>query len=775
MITDRQIQLIVGCLLHDIGKVVYKDGNGSHHSQNGYDYLQTDVGIVDDDILDCVRYHHEKYLQNASIAKDAIAYVAYFADQIAAFTDRREASDGETAFDKTTPLDSIFNILNVKQDEKRERRHYALQVLDSQKGVNYPTNEQKPIDPGIYESIVQNLTDHLRGMTLDKEYINSLLSIMETNLTYIPSSTMDQGLTDISLYDHAKITAAIASCVEQWLEQEGVQDYREALLQNAQESYKQNMFLLYSMDISGIQSFIYTIGEKGALKGLRARSFYLEIMMEHIVDELLEQLSLSRTNLIYSGGGHCYLLLPNTQKACQIVADYEKQLNQWMLQHFDTSLYVASGYAKASANTLRNIPEGSYSELYLTISKTISQKKSNRYSAEEIIQLNHRKHQDERECAVCRRIAKLQDNKCAVCNALEKMARDVMTHNFFTILDREEEGALPLPGEKYLVAENQSGIAKRMQQEGYIRCYTKNEIYPGTHSTTKLWVGDYRAKDTFEELAEQSTGIKRLAVLRADVDNLGNTFVSGFQGKDGDDRYVTLSRTAVLSRQLSLFFKGYINEILADGTETPFASGARNVVIVYSGGDDIFLVGAWNEVVASFIDLKNALHKFTQGALTISGGIGLYHDKFPINVMAKEVELLEDASKGVDGKDAITVFSTEHSYPWKEFQEQVAGEKFSVISEYFDQTDLHGMAFLYHMVELLRDRENRINIARYVYLLSRMEPGEEADAKQKNSYQKFSKNMYEWSQTDKDRRELITAIYLYVYLRRSEEEEGQSV
>lgn len=43
------------------------------------------------------------------------------------------------------------------------------------------------------------------------------------------------------------------------------------------------------MDISGIQNFIYSIGDKGALKGLRARSFYLEIMMEHIIDELLEK------------------------------------------------------------------------------------------------------------------------------------------------------------------------------------------------------------------------------------------------------------------------------------------------------------------------------------------------------------------------------------------------------------------------------------------------------------------------------------------------------
>ena len=35
---------------------------------------------------------------------------------------------------------------------------------------------------------------------------------------------------------------------------------------------------------------------------------------------------------------------------------------------------MASGYAVASANDLRNEPEGSYSELFLKISKMISEK-----------------------------------------------------------------------------------------------------------------------------------------------------------------------------------------------------------------------------------------------------------------------------------------------------------------------------------------------------------------------------------------------------------------
>ena len=37
-------------------------------------------------------------------------------------------------------------------------------------------------------------------------------------------------------------------------------------------------------------------------------------MMEHIIDTLLDKLHLSRANLIYSGGGHCYMILPNTKE-----------------------------------------------------------------------------------------------------------------------------------------------------------------------------------------------------------------------------------------------------------------------------------------------------------------------------------------------------------------------------------------------------------------------------------------------------------------------------
>lgn len=45
MLTDRQIKLVVGSLLHDIGKVVYRSGDGRNHSTSGYDFLKNEAKL----------------------------------------------------------------------------------------------------------------------------------------------------------------------------------------------------------------------------------------------------------------------------------------------------------------------------------------------------------------------------------------------------------------------------------------------------------------------------------------------------------------------------------------------------------------------------------------------------------------------------------------------------------------------------------------------------------------------------------------------------------
>ncbi len=770
-VRENQVKLAIGGMLHDIGKVVYRGGDGRNHSQSGYEFLKNEVGLADPDILNCVQYHHGARLKQAKIPDDDMAYLVYYADNIAAASDRREGMEGEDGFDQTVPLASVFNILNGNNGHS----HFAKQVVNVKNGINYPTDKPISMDQGFYQEIIRNITDNLKGAFFTSEYVNSLLAVLEANLSYIPSSTSKRELADISLFDHVKMTAAFALCMEQYFTDQGIRNFKEKLLLHGKDTYAEKMFLLYSMDMSGIQNFIYTISSKGALKTLRARSFYLEILMEHIIDELLEQLSLSRTNLIYCGGGHSYLLLPNTENVKEIIEGYEHSINQWFLENFGIALYLAAGYEACSANDLKNEPRGSYSNLYIKVSKMISEKKAHRYTAEDICKLNKKNHDEERECRVCRKLEKLnKDGLCETCAAIEQMSGNILYQQFFVVMTQKESGALPLPGGRYLAADTKEGLKNRMGESTYVRAYTKNDMYTGKHVATKLWVGDYTTGDTFEEFAQKADGIKRIGVLRADVDSLGKTFVYGFQRPDGDDRYATLSRTATLSRQLSMFFKYYINDVLKNG-ETQWLSGdtERNTTIVYSGGDDIFLVGSWNDVIAAFIDLRNALQRFTQGTLTISGGVGLYQPGYPINMIAGEVADLEDFSKSLPGKNGITLFNEESGYSWDVFLNQVLGEKFSEISTFFKATEERGMSFLYHLLELLRNGDDKIQTARYVYLLSRMEPDPDSGKEQWNRYRHFSKKMYEWMKEKEDRKQVITALYLYVYLNREEERNGE--
>ena len=86
--TNYETKIIIGSLLHDIGKVVYRKGMDSRkHSQSGYEYLKDYTN--DKDILNAVRYHHADALRQSSIDDDSIAYITYIADNIASGADRR--------------------------------------------------------------------------------------------------------------------------------------------------------------------------------------------------------------------------------------------------------------------------------------------------------------------------------------------------------------------------------------------------------------------------------------------------------------------------------------------------------------------------------------------------------------------------------------------------------------------------------------------------------------------------------------------------------------
>ena len=55
-------------------------------------------------------------------------------------------------------------------------------------------------------------------------------------------------------------------------------------------------------------------------------------------------------------------------------------------------------------------------------------------------------------------------------------------------------------------------------------------------------------------------------------------------------------------------------------------------------------------------------------------------------------------------------------------------------------------------------------------MLARMEPDEKAEAQVKEDYNIFAQKLYQWMQNGEDCRQAITAIYIYAYLVREDEE-----
>ena len=139
------------------------------------------------------------------------------------------------------------------------------------------------------------------------------------------------------------------------------------------------------------------------------------------------------------------------------------------------------------------------------------------------------------------------------------------------------------------------------------------------------------------------------------------------------------------------------------------------MTIVYSGGDDVFLVGSWNDVIEAAIDLSEKFKRYTQGTLSISAGIGIYECSYPIAAIAEETGRMEEESKKSPNKKSITLMEdgedhkvdeldkplSDGTYEWDEFKNEVLEQKYRAVQEFFRNVDERGMSFLYRMLELI--------------------------------------------------------------------------
>ena len=423
----------------------------------------------------------------------------------------------------------------------------------------------------------------------------SAASPVEKYWSAIPSETKrvwsdPKTFPDISLYDHTKTTAAFALALYQYFrEHEGGSLPRDIIpeLDQTQLDKEKQYFRIVGGDFSGVQRFIYTLSSRGALKGLRGRSFFLELLTEHVADELLLGLGLSRTNLIFAGGGHFYLLCQNTPWAENTIENTKDLVNNWLRQQFGLRLYLTLTSVAAAAHDLTT---NTVSQIWQRVGEELGKEKGFRFRRE-LKEMMVPQEPLLEGCAVCHRddVAKEElgplrpddpdsPQACRFCRVLYEFGDGLAREKNYLVAEKatnrlsEDVLQLPTVGGGLLTYR----LLDRLQDDsaldrGFVlnswdlEDYVHLALVPLFHGGYVARVEDlpleaqsrerednpdahHTATASLVGLACASMGIDRIAALRMDVDNMGKILSRGFPSP-------SFSRLASFSRQLSLFFK----------------------------------------------------------------------------------------------------------------------------------------------------------------------------------------------------------------------------
>jgi CRISPR-associated protein Csm1 len=571
--------------------------------------------------------------------------------------------------------------LSDETEQNNRKSHYHQLAAIENKDGEYPTisyplgskpdeSKQKEFKEKINREAFSHLKDNwgnLSWLTLILEKFGSCLSF---------------GESDVALVDMARTTAAVAA----------------ALFHNSDTED----ISLIAGDLSGIQKFIYTISSDGALKSLRARSFYLELVIQEVVQQLLEYLKLPNSNIIYAGGGNFYLIASgNFHEIKESVNQVCQRFNRWLLNSFKGKLFLA---IECIAVPTQALEDKKFADYWTKVTKDLATQKARKFNQE--IDIFLKVTSSHEPCRVCHRddlpslkpLIRLNLDSSPACWTCRSMF-ELGEHLFDTkALLRSKRSSIKghvdrvsIPGYYYYFFSRWEDVVKVAQNNEKVFTINDWELkHYESEQTLLLLLGSYGKESEVEpgrfiraeemaEAAKKVGAISRVGYLRMDVDRLGRIFAEGL-----NEEYRTLPRIAGLSRQMSYFFKVYLNS-LAKNREENFIKHCRdknievlnnaksltdkerqNLLFIYAGGDDLFISGVWNEIVEFAFDVYQCFRAYTghNPDVTLSGGISIDDIKFPLYKAADESGEAVENAKG-NGKDGLGLFG--QVFKWDEW------------------------------------------------------------------------------------------------------------
>lgn len=682
-----------------------------------------------------------------------LQWVIAVSDRVSSGWDRDEYEDDEQKTEwkdyKKTRLAPVFEELSVQgKNTQHLNYHYSLAPVSlktifpvSKKDAAAENNEQAAeaymdLFKGFTAGL-KNLSHRLENIALWFEHFESLFMLYAS---HIPAARAGDVVPDVSLYDHARTTAALATAIFHY------HRANNTLTIEAVKNYNDNKFLLINGDFAGVQDFIFSklnSSNKFRSKLLRGRSLSVSLITELAADMLCRRTGLPSTSIVLNAAGKFTVIAANTDDTAKAVASAKDRINSWLIQIGFGEIRVNISTCEASCN---DFTRENFVKLWERLSSLMEKEKFSGFdldrhggSFDSYLDSFENVSGHPAVCSLCGKRPALKDGGkylrdsgtacCRLCRDhiflgtnIVKKSRLLVTTIDADVGGPEEKLMEPVFGEYQIcfLKEDASRLAESGQLlkdwnvdsgpesmlkspvavkciSGYVPRYTAADEHDerilslrksdkkNIEAIEQILEGEPRSLNFIASMAKtvidsgKQRGVEALGVLKADVDYLGLLMTHGLPA-----RRFTISRLATLSRQLNYFFAVFLPELLK--TDERF----QNVYTVFAGGDDLFLIGPWNKIVELSLFLTGCFTDYVahNKEVHFSAGISIHKPQTPINAMAVAAEKALEKSKS-DGRNRLTVFDV--SLTWDEVRQLVEVEK--ALEEWLDKNFISRVMF----------------------------------------------------------------------------------
>ena len=693
---DEINKIALAAFLHDIGKFRQRTGKD--------DLSDFDLSFAMCDKQKC-SYLHAAHTSKAieEIGLGGIENLIQLAashhkpnlngdERVIQLADRYASSErkvGESSHFQKTKLMSIFSEVALCNENKEV--YFPIQKFSSD--IVYPDdNKEDSQAQKKYQNLYESFKKEAQSMQLNFNKNDNFLeflklkSLLEKYTTFIPSSSYNS-YPDVSLFDHLLLTSALS-----------------VALKEDKES-----FYLIQGDFTSIQNFIFSQGgesNKFLAKILRAKSLFVSLATEYIALKICKLLQIPPTNIVLNAGGKFTIIAPK-YKSIKVQSE-EKSFDEFIkyirydinkqfakINYLQTKFaltYIEEKYEHLQYNSeifekeknlhCQKEPYNA-SCVFWKIAKSFEEEKLKFDSEIEVFDKYIDEFQEDKEkCDICGIVPtnkKINDIYiCEYCNKFKEwgekftkkkyikldFSKDLMNafefvddiqndNKIYFSMNEKDNFAIKRVANYVPLIENGNDERYKLIEEKFDEKLKEGDVKSFYHI----------AVEGLEEKEDGFYGRKYLAILKADVDNLGQIFIYGFKkGKDEKDNKIVIPikkvknekiyDEATFSRIMSLsrFTDFYFTSILKKKIKEKY----KNIYTVFAGGDDLFLIGHYEEIIGLHKELVDDFKKFTRNKdLHLSFAVKLISPNVPITQMAEFAE--EDLKKAKDFNKNNTV------------------------------------------------------------------------------------------------------------------------